>query len=425
MTKRVRSWAVALGCLFVFLGFAACARADTPAKLPVGRLMDSLFKQHTFRQTAISFDGSHVAWVENLRGKDNEASENAAIYAVALSAPSAARRITAGDGVTPHSEHDVAWSRDGRYLAFLSDQAQQGELQLYIVPAAGGTPRQLTHVKGLLTHPQWSPDGKSVAVLFTEDLPKAAGPMAPKPRLGGVVESKIYEQRIAVVDPQSGQIRQVSPAYLYVHEYDWSPDGNAFVATAAPGEGNSNWYVAELYTVSVGTGETKLIYKPSYQVAAPRWSPDGESIAFIEGLMSDEVRRGATFSDSLRRRHPRQCNVRNESNRHGDPLAALFQANRVRGKRRWRDWRRAGRRFNASDHHVVARGGNDHRLRLVDGRVSGRRRRHIGSDSQFAPARAGNLGGQNRLLEAAHAHQWFTAAVVRRSQESSLDQRPV
>ena len=81
--------------------------------------MDSLFKQHTFRQTAISFDGSHVAWVENLRGKDNEASENAAIYAVALSAPSAARRITAGDGVTPHSEHDVAWSRDGRYLAFL------------------------------------------------------------------------------------------------------------------------------------------------------------------------------------------------------------------------------------------------------------------------------------------------------------------
>ena len=346
MTKRVRSWAVALGCLFVFLGFAACARADTPAKLPVGRLMDSLFKQHTFRQTAISFDGSHVAWVENLRGKDNEASENAAIYAVALSAPSAARRITAGDGVTPHSEHDVAWSRDGRYLAFLSDQAQQGELQLYIVPAAGGTPRQLTHVKGLLTHPQWSPDGKSVAVLFTEDLPKAAGPMAPKPRLGGVVESKIYEQRIAVVDPQSGQIRQVSPAYLYVHEYDWSPDGNAFVATAAPGEGNSNWYVAELYTVSVGTGETKSIYKPSYQVAAPRWSPDGESIAFIEGLMSDEAAPGGDiFLIPCGGGTP--VNVTSEMKATATGIHWLPSSKQIvsRGKRRWRDWRRAGSTF--------------------------------------------------------------------------------
>ena len=239
-----------------------------------------------------------------------------------------------------------------------------------------------------MTHPQWSPDGKSVAVLFTEDLPKAAGPMALKPRLGGVVESKIYEQRIAVVDPQSGQIRQVSPAYLYVHEYDWSPDGNAFVATAAPGEGNSNWYVAELYTVSVGTGETKSIYKPSYQVAAPRWSPDGESIAFIEGLMSDEApHRGAHFSDSLRRRHPRQCNVRNESNRHGDPLAALFQANRVRGKRRWRDWRRAGRRFNASDHHVV-RAGRKRSPPPTGGRAcQWPATETFGSDSQFAPTR--------------------------------------
>jgi len=35
-------------------------------------------------------------------------------------------------------------------------------------------------------------------------------------------------------------------------------------------------------------GNRTSIYKPSLQVAVPRWSPDGKSIAFIEGLMSDE-----------------------------------------------------------------------------------------------------------------------------------------
>src|SRR5207237_8186613 len=33
---------------------------------------------------------------------------------------------------------------------------------------------------------------------------------------------------------------------------------------------------------------TMSIYKPKRQLAVPRWSPDGKSIALIEGLMSDE-----------------------------------------------------------------------------------------------------------------------------------------
>src|SRR5204863_6406297 len=41
-------------------------------------------------------------------------------------------------------------------------------------------------------------------------------------------------------------------------------------------------------------GGATLIYKPTLQIANPRWSPDGKSIAFIEGLMSDE---GSTGGD--------------------------------------------------------------------------------------------------------------------------------
>src|SRR4029078_10334962 len=45
---------------------------------------------------------------------------------------------------------------------------------------------------------------------------------------------------------------------------------------------------AQIYTIDVAKGTPTSVYKPSLQIAVPRWSPDGKSIAFVEGLMSDE-----------------------------------------------------------------------------------------------------------------------------------------
>src|SRR5262249_49276793 len=79
-----------------------------------------------------------------------------------------------------------------------------------------------------------------------------------------------------------------SPVDLYVYEYDWAPDSHSFVAIAAHGSGDNNWYIAEVYTVAVTSGEAKSILKPKMQIAVPRWSPDGRTIAFIGGLISAE-----------------------------------------------------------------------------------------------------------------------------------------
>jgi dipeptidyl aminopeptidase/acylaminoacyl peptidase len=145
-----------------------------------------------------------------------------------------------------------------------------------------------------------------LAVLFTENAPRAPGPLEPVAAETGVISEQIYNQRLALVDPASGKARQVSPADLYVHEYDWSPDGRSFLATAAPGPGDDNWYIAQLYTIAAETGKTTSILKTSMQIANPVWSPDGKQVAFIGGLMSDEgVTGGEIFSIAASGGEPR------------------------------------------------------------------------------------------------------------------------
>ena len=54
------------------------------------------------------------------------------------------------------------------------------------------------------------------------------------------------------------------------------------------GNGDNNWWIAELFTVNAATKELVSIYKPKLQIARPVVSPDGRSVVFIEGLVSDE-----------------------------------------------------------------------------------------------------------------------------------------
>lgn len=292
MRIRKTSFASTPLILLVFAGHCRGAQRTKPS---LERLMDSLLAVREFKEVAISPEGRRVAWVEALREENGAPSENSVINVADLEpSPAPPRRISAGSGGAAHAEHDIAWSPDGRQLAFLSDAANGGQLDLYVADTSGGPARRLTHLTGFLARPLWSPDGKRLAILFTENAPRAAGPLQPMTKDAGVVDQHIYEQRLTTVDLDSGRARPISPPDLYVYEYDWSPDGKIFIATAAHGAGDANWYIAELFTISSLSGEIKSIYKPSVdtQLAVPRWSPDGKSIAFIGGLMSDEGNTG-------------------------------------------------------------------------------------------------------------------------------------
>src|ERR1700737_4995674 len=280
------------------------------AATPLENVVKTLFAAHTFQQAALSPDGNSVAWVEDIHSKNGVVSGSTVIYVKSLKA-APPRRISAGIADSLHAEGSVAWSPDSQKVAFLSDAAKKGQLQLYVTNAAGGAAKMLTKVKGFLSTPNWSPDGKTIALLFTENATRASGPLVAETPETGEIKDAFFEQRLALVDLPSGKLSQITPADTYIYEYDWSPDGNRFVVSSAPGNGDNNWWIAELSTLDAATGLMKSIYKPKLQIANPVWSPDGKQIAFIEGLMSDE---GVTGGDThmFRRRGGGEKNPTNK-----------------------------------------------------------------------------------------------------------------
>ncbi len=234
-----------------------------------------------FNQVAISPDGRRVAWIGPAASENSKDADG--LYVQDLQ-QSGSTPVRIGD-LAASDLADIAWAPDSRTLAFLCTTG--GQAQVCIAPI-DGQPKRLSDLKGDLADPAWSPDGKKVAFLFTENAPRKPGPLEPMTPEVGLIESKVYEQRLAVVDVATGGVQQISPADMYVYEFDWSPDGKQFAVISAPGEGDDNWYVAQLYRLAGSGGPLMPVYKPPLQIAIPRWSPEGKNIAFIGGLMSDE-----------------------------------------------------------------------------------------------------------------------------------------
>ena len=175
-------------------------------------------------------------------------------------------------------------------LVFLARDRDKGVVALqYATPRST---RVLATVQGIAQTPRVSPDGRSVALLVTLNAAKEAGATQAGVRQVGEIGEKNDEQRLAVFSVAGapvlpGAVKPVSPAGRYVYEYDWTPDSRGFAATTALGNGDANWWVATLDAIDAASGTVRSIAKPKTQLNFPRVSPDGRSVAFIGGLMSD------------------------------------------------------------------------------------------------------------------------------------------
>ncbi|HEV1283795.1 MAG TPA: S9 family peptidase [Bryobacteraceae bacterium] len=262
---------------------SVCALAQPTPDPRVGSILGELASVRPFDRVAISPDGKRVAWIEEIV-ENRKDTGNSAIYIMEMRG-GAPGRISAS---RPSSDRELVWSPDSGSVAFLSDREKKGQMQLYVAAASGARVRKLTSLTGYLTDPRWSPDGTKIALLFAENAPSGGGPLEAEPVETGVIGGEIHNQRLTIVDVAAATANQVSPTDLNVYEYDWSPDGRNFAVSAAPGPGDNNWWIAQLYTMPVASGKMTAIFKPETQIALPRWSPDGSTIGFIQGLMSDE-----------------------------------------------------------------------------------------------------------------------------------------
>jgi dipeptidyl aminopeptidase/acylaminoacyl peptidase len=244
-------------------------------------LTEQLGKTVLYGNVALSPDGTHVAWVQSTAAKT---SKQVYISEVSGNAPA---KLVELPITGERTDFDPAWSPDSKTLTFFSSAREREQRQLWTVSANDSEARKITNLNGYAARPRWSHDGKQIAFLYIEGA-GGGGPLMAAPVTTGVIDTAIHNQRVVVLDIASGQLRQLSPQDLHIYDFDWSPNDKKFVATGAPGPGDNNWWIAQIYTIDVAKGNAASIYKPSLEIAVPRWSPDGKSIAFIQGLMSDE-----------------------------------------------------------------------------------------------------------------------------------------
>lgn len=243
---------------------------------------------HNFLSAALSPDGRLLASVEGDEGKAGGTPIQALVIREVEGGTEHAVPLPCG-AVAQCTPSSLTWAPDGARLAFVLRSPGSHAHAIYTVGPKGGEPRRLVDFNGTLVDLRYGADGR-LAVLATENADKEVGAVEAGAAVTGVVGSDVHEQRIAVVE--DGGLKWASPADLFVYEYDWKAGSGAaaFVGTAAPGDGDNNWWSAKLYRFDGKTAAATLIHAPSsprQQLAHPRVSPDGREAVFIGGLMSD------------------------------------------------------------------------------------------------------------------------------------------
>jgi dipeptidyl aminopeptidase/acylaminoacyl peptidase len=120
----------------------------------------------------------------------------------------------------------TAWSPDGKQIAFVTNIS--GRNNIWLVPASGGWPTQLTVSDQRQTQPTWSPDGNWIAYASDHD------------------GDEMWD--VFLVSPKTGEVVNLTTTKEISETYPvWSPDSKQVAYIAKPKTGSS--YEVELMDV--------------------------------------------------------------------------------------------------------------------------------------------------------------------------------
>ena len=226
----------------------------------------------------LSPDGKWVAFVVREPSGRNRPEEalNSDIWMVAFDGNSSPRKYAFG----PKQESMPRWSPDGRDLAFLSNRAEGGKNQIYLMSTLGGEAEAITMVPEAVEAFQWHPDSKRIA-FTTRDL---LGSEEKKRHAEGddeqVVDEKFQHIRLHMIDLNSREVKAISLETEDVNDFDFSPDGFRIDMAVSPTpEIDDIFFRSSLVVINFdGSGRMELNEKSYGNV---RWSPDGSRILHL------------------------------------------------------------------------------------------------------------------------------------------------
>jgi serine/threonine protein kinase len=217
---------------------------------------------------------------------------------------------------------DPALSPDGKLLAYASDRAGEGNLDIWVKQVGGGEPIRLTQDPAEDREPSFSPDGTSIVfssaresggIYVVSALGGAARKIAAggqRPRFspdgsqiaywtgvigGGAGFSSRGFNRMFVVAASGGAPRQVRGDFVGAAYPEWTPDGLHLLFlgnrdTDLPAAESIDWWVTPLdggpaiatgvlqETRKVGFTGPFTVYPWALMVGV--WHPDGDSVIF-------------------------------------------------------------------------------------------------------------------------------------------------
>jgi dipeptidyl aminopeptidase/acylaminoacyl peptidase len=275
---------------------SAAAQA-TPAKRPLS--VDDMAKQREVRDPQLSPDGKWIAYVVGTIDVEKDRRDSD-LWMISWDGADRVRLTSTPDS----SESLPRWSPDGRYLAFLASRGDEEEKkkggQVWLLDRRGGEAQKLTDLKGGVSDYSWSPDGKRLVLVVKDfdpnsELEKKEGPKG-KTRPPIVIDRYHFKQdrdgylgslhtHLQLFDVDARKAEVLTSGNYDEKDASWSPDGRliAFVSNHEKDPDridNTDIFVVE---AKAGAEPRQLTTFPGPDGGRPSWSPDSQSIAYLQG----------------------------------------------------------------------------------------------------------------------------------------------
>jgi dipeptidyl aminopeptidase/acylaminoacyl peptidase len=285
-------------------GLIAAALATSALAAPARHAFgpDDLARIRHVGSPSLSPDGAWVAY--EVRSADVAADKNATHIWMTSWDGSRHVQLTARD---KESESLPRFSPDGTRIGFLSARDGSGEKaeesRLWLLDRAGGEARPVLGLKGSVEDYVWSPDGRQLALILFDPDPDASDAKdedkKPKPIVVDRYHFKTDDEgyrgarhsRLWIYDFATGTARRLTSGDFDEGAPAWSPDGKAIAFVSNRSTDPDRGYDTNIYRVPTNgpaaepqrlTSFAGTDNDPDFG-SYPAWSPDGRSIAYLEG----------------------------------------------------------------------------------------------------------------------------------------------